>query len=754
MILEGNNIKRLVIYFIYDKQGIVDDYIPYMLRAIKEVGSEIEVVCNGKLTPESRDKLEEITPNIMVRENKGFDVWAYKSVLDYYGWEKLENYDEIIMMNFTIMGPVYPLQEMFDTMNRKDLDFWGITRYHLDDRADPFGTIEYGYIPEHIQSHFIAVRNPMIKSLDFQNYWNEMPMIHNYQEAIGFHEAIFTKKFTEAGFVCDVYADLEDDYNDHPILCGTTRMLKEKRCPIFKRRSFMQEYAYMLYNTFGQEAIDVVQYLKDHTDYDTKMIWDNILRVENMADIKKNLQLNYVIDEKETSNRILTEHKAAVWLGIADKEHIPFYMEYFKKIPKEITLILIPKTIEIKEELESYEGKGLSYLVLECADTAIEAALTMEKQRVREYEYVCFMQDMDIRENVPYSQGASFLYSQFCDLLSQGSYASKVVELFETQERLGLLVAPLSPCGEIYGQIGNGWGKYYHPVLKLAKKIGVEVAIQYTREPIMAMENMFWVRTSAWKNILEHTWERKDFRKETEEQAGMLQTLMRMHAYAVQQQGYYTGTLMSQKGAAIHVTNSDYVLEEFNKMARDIGISIGNREEAMYLTKSALQDWRDYILEGATYFNRTKLYVKIDGQYAEENTYTLKWNDEKCRYITEELTEYKNVEELRWDPGERAGITLQDFRCIVEDVEGKEHIVETNQIITNGISRGNQVYFLKKDPQVYIKLPCKMQIKKLTIFVQVIDEVPYEAIVTRGGRRSIRELFRAMKRKMKRLLQR
>ena len=41
MILEGNNIKRLVIYFIYDKQGIVDDYIPYMLRAIKEVGSEI-----------------------------------------------------------------------------------------------------------------------------------------------------------------------------------------------------------------------------------------------------------------------------------------------------------------------------------------------------------------------------------------------------------------------------------------------------------------------------------------------------------------------------------------------------------------------------------------------------------------------------------------------------------------------------------------------------------------------------------------
>ena len=108
MILQEKDIKRLVIYFIYDKQGIVDDYILYMLNAIKETGAEIEVVCNGKLTPDSREKIIEITPNVMVRENEGFDVWAYKSVLDYYGWEKLETYDEIVMMNFTIMGPVYP----------------------------------------------------------------------------------------------------------------------------------------------------------------------------------------------------------------------------------------------------------------------------------------------------------------------------------------------------------------------------------------------------------------------------------------------------------------------------------------------------------------------------------------------------------------------------------------------------------------------------------------------------------------------
>ena len=41
---EGIDIKRLAIFFFYDDQGIVDDYIPYMLKDLKENLSEILVV--------------------------------------------------------------------------------------------------------------------------------------------------------------------------------------------------------------------------------------------------------------------------------------------------------------------------------------------------------------------------------------------------------------------------------------------------------------------------------------------------------------------------------------------------------------------------------------------------------------------------------------------------------------------------------------------------------------------------------------
>ena len=63
MVLQSNDVKRLIIYFIFDKNGIVDDYITYMLEDLKKNSTEIAVVCNGKLNVEGRKKLEKITKN-------------------------------------------------------------------------------------------------------------------------------------------------------------------------------------------------------------------------------------------------------------------------------------------------------------------------------------------------------------------------------------------------------------------------------------------------------------------------------------------------------------------------------------------------------------------------------------------------------------------------------------------------------------------------------------------------------------------
>ena len=54
MLIDNSNAKRLAIFFFYDRGGIVDSYVPYLLEDLKKNVSEIFVVCNGKLKEEGK----------------------------------------------------------------------------------------------------------------------------------------------------------------------------------------------------------------------------------------------------------------------------------------------------------------------------------------------------------------------------------------------------------------------------------------------------------------------------------------------------------------------------------------------------------------------------------------------------------------------------------------------------------------------------------------------------------------------------
>ena len=247
--------KRLGIFFFYEKNGDVDAFITYYLRDLARNLTELIVVCNGKLSKQGRAAFEEFTDQIIVRENKGLDVWAYKTALDHYGWQRLSEFDEVVMTNSTLMGPVRPLKEMFDAMaERTNLDFWGLTIHHGAE-GNPFkGKHLYNYLPVHTQSHFIVYRKKFIQSKELQNYWDTMPMIESYTDSVQRYESVFTKQFADKGYQWDVYVNTDDlkEFTDYPLLVCPTRLLRDKKCPLFKRRSFMHDFEAYLNDTAGE----------------------------------------------------------------------------------------------------------------------------------------------------------------------------------------------------------------------------------------------------------------------------------------------------------------------------------------------------------------------------------------------------------------------------------------------------------------------------------------------------------------------
>lgn len=735
MILNNEHIKRLVIYFIFDKDGIVDDYILYMLQALKACNNEIAIVCNGKLTVEGRKKLEYITPTIMVRENKGYDVWAYKTMLDYYGWEKLAEYDEVVMMNYTIMGPVYPLEEMFHKMNAKDIDFWGITRYHEYKEGDPFGTIECGYIPAHIQSHFIAVRNKMLRSIEFQRYWNEMKEIKDYKDAVGCHEAIFTQKFSDAGYTWAVYADVEEEINNHPILCATKEMVQEKRCPVFKRRSFMHNYSNILHDTYGQETIELLKFLDEHTEYDTNMIWQNMLRLENMADIKKNMQLNYILPTKKSGTDVIDvkNKKIALLCSFMNVDSFGMYRRYIDSMPAVTDIYVViddeKKKRQLEEELEKQQEVLNRVQICVINPEKRDTILIEWKEKFTAYDYLCVINDDRAENVVPKTIVEGAMYKNLENLLATRSYVENVLKTFEENPYLGMLMPPTPNHGTFYNVLGAEWGNVFQEVKELAKKQNFHVTIQKEKEPIAPLMGMFWLKTKAFNDIWNAEWKLADILKEVDNERKLLVHILNcLYGVAVQNAGYYPAWVMTEECAAIELTNLNFMLRELNRVIFEEGVGGGNGQLVLDKVRRAFEEWRLSVAAPEDCIRQSRLYLKIDGSYSEDNSFIVIKDTYKESYWCKDFSEYEAVSEVRWDPGERAGIKIKSLLIVVKNTNGEEYTFELRNVRHNGFIHNERLYFLAKDPQIYITLPNEMKLKSMEIKAEISDNITSEEI--------------------------
>lgn len=569
---QKTKINRLVIYFFYDADGIVDRYVPYMLEDIVKNCSELFVVCNGKLTPEGRAVFQKLTPNILVRENKGFDVWAYKKALEQYGWDKISEFDEIIMMNSTIMGPIYPLSEMFKEMNQRDLDFWGITKYHKYP-SDPFGTIPYGYIPEHVQSHFIAVRKSMSQSLDFHNYWKTIPAIESYADAVGKHEAVFSKYFRDKGFLWESYVDTSDleAFTHYPLMMTPTLLLKKYRCPIFKKRSFFHDYYDILDNSVGNQGTQLLTFLKEETQYDVRMIWENILRTQNMYDIRTNLHLNYVLPHDYCKSAV-KEKKTALVIHSYFEDLIEYSYQYALSMPEKSDIYITVNTEANAEKVKSVFGKGpwksIHIIKVQNRGRDVSALLVGIAPYVRKYDLVCFVHDKKVSQLDYGIKGYDFSERCYKNLLASKEFVCNVEALFDKEPNLGLLCPPPPYHAEYYSTLGLEWGINFEPTKQLFEKLKLACPISGEKPPVAPLGTMFWFRPVALRKLFEIGWEYENFPKEPNHTDGtILHAIERIYPFVVQDAGFFPAWVLSAEYANMEIDNLTFMLRNLNLKA-------------------------------------------------------------------------------------------------------------------------------------------------------------------------------------------
>lgn len=566
-LVDNSTAKRLGILCFYDKNGRAAKFLDGFLEDLMRNLTDLVVIVNGKIDDEARKMFGKYTDIIMVRENTGLDVAAYKQALLTIGWEKLETYDEVLCLNDTIMGPVYPFKEMFETMSRKDVDFWGITAYAGE-------TVNDEKIPTHLQAYWHAYRRSLVSSQAFHEYWENMPLWKDYAEVTRKHEMTFTKHFAQLGFKWASYIDWRKykGYSSYPLLYMPMQMLRDDRCPVFKRRSFFVDYSAYFDQTAGQPALDLYDFLKNETDYDVDLIWDAILPNYNIDDIRKALHLDYVLPTVTRNPRTGADVRSAFIYHIYFLDLLGDTCRYISALPEETDLYITTtedKIDAIRDYMASHgvnhpvtfisvvnRGRDVSALLVAACDVVLSG----------KYDVIGFAHDKKSSQNQENghhgTESQGFAYKLMENTLASCDYVENILTLFSNEPRLGQ-VAPPPPFHALYfaHTLPHDWGANFEITKELLEdRFDIHVPLSPGKPSASAIGSCYWFRVEALKPLFEYGWKYEDFLPEGEmgEDGTVSHAIERANGYICQSQGYYPAWVMSDRYARIEVDSLVY----------------------------------------------------------------------------------------------------------------------------------------------------------------------------------------------------
>lgn len=567
MSVNSGHKQRLGIYCFYDKYGHAASFIKTFLDDLMDNLDDLVVVVNGQLSDQARQLFSEYTKTIIVRENKGLDVAAYKQAILTLGWEKLESYDEVICLNDTVMGPVYPFREMFACMDRKDVDFWGITAYAGE-------TVDKEQIPTHLQAYWHAYRRSLVSSPAFHEYWETMPLWKDYAEVTRKHEMTFTKHFTDLGFAWASYIDWRkyQGYSSYPLLYMPMQIVRDDRCPIFKRRSFFVDYSAYFDQTAGQPALDLYEYLRDHTDYDVDMIWDAILPSYNIDDIRKAMHLDYVLPSQAINPQTHDRPRSAFIYHVYFMDLLEDTCHYIASLPEETDLYITSTEDKIPQIREYMQQHGISHqatfipVINRGRDVSALLVAACPVVLSGKYDVIGFAHDKKSSQNQENghhgTESQGFAYKLMENTLGSEAYVKNILTLFAENPRLGQ-VTPPPPYHALYfaHTIPHDWGANYEITKELLEdRLGIHVPLSPTKPTASAMGSCYWFRVEALKPLFEYGWKYEDFLPEGQmsEDGTISHAIERANGYICQSRGYYPAWVLSDRYARIEVDSLFY----------------------------------------------------------------------------------------------------------------------------------------------------------------------------------------------------
>ena len=551
----------LAVLVVVAEKGSLDDYIFYFAGKIKELARTLVITVNGMLKEQYLDRIASCCDAVFVRENRGYDSGAFKDTLEtFLGWENVFQYKELMLINDSCYGPVYPLTEMFDIMDQKGFDFWGITEQTPIKRSY-YGTAMYPY---HIQTYFVVIKQDMLHSEGFKKFWSDLQIPGCYSEAVEYFELRFTSYFNSLGYLSGSYIDCEsfcrsENETQAYVFMDSLRLVSEYRCPLIKKKVFSFPHELVLASNMGETAARTLAYISENTEYHIDLIWKHLIRRYDINDIRTSLHLDFCLSTKYMTQEFHSKRVLCVVICL-ESESIDKYASYIGGLPEYIDVVICAHREANLERLKTLGDKHRLKVKKYMHLTDMNIA---ELSEIGQYEYLCVINNS--KRNEPYSD-------QICgNLVANEFYINNILDTFEREKRLGFLSPPDLHTEYRFGAVSDKLCSNY--IVQMCDVLELNCNVNEHKLPF-SYGNAFWCRTDALKPLFENENWYRHLKLQPTDDIGLIGSILeKIYPYIAQSQGYYSGAVMTEEYASWYISNCCYMLSRLARnLHRDRGV--------------------------------------------------------------------------------------------------------------------------------------------------------------------------------------
>ena len=385
----------------------------------------------------------------------------------------------------------------------------------------------------------------------FISFWKNLPRMRSWKDAVEYGELKLTQYYIKRGIVCRAIAnrDLLPSKDVNPSFYYPIELF-QNGSPLLKKKIFTENYKLQLHFTNGNIPSSALSYVKEKKGRYAEILEELIQQV-SPSKLLQTLHLNFLVTGRAEKRSF--RGSTAVICFVYYDDMVGYISRVLKRFSGIGNIYVVSPKKELLESYRTFLGNtdlNIEYR-LQVNRGRNEAAYFLTCRDVwNRYDYVCALHDKKTSHAKPELLGIDFMKHCEQNLCPSSTSILEVINLFETNPLLGLLVPPFPFYGNFIFSAFNPLGQNLKSLQLINKKIfcGKLFSSKDEIDVFLApFGGMFWARTKSFRLLWSSSLKFEDFPEEPLKTSDgtILHAMERVYPMLVREKGFYTGRLVN-----------------------------------------------------------------------------------------------------------------------------------------------------------------------------------------------------------------